>query len=150
MPATSLPFLYETEVEWTEQRKGNLRAPGLATLQVATPPEFKGHEGMWTPEHYFVASVNSCFMATFLAIAEASNLEVVSLGSRAIGKLDRVESIGYQMKEVVLKPKLVVRYARDLERAGRILEKAEKKCLITNSIKSTVKLELESVSAAEA
>lgn len=149
MSTPSLPYWYETEVEWTEQRKGELESPGLATLQVASPPEFKGHEGMWTPEHYFVASVNSCFMTTFLAIAEASKLEVISFDSRATGKLDKVEGIGYQMIEIVLKPKLVVRYAKDLERAGRILEKAEKNCLISNSIKSTVNLEPELIKAVE-
>jgi peroxiredoxin-like protein len=141
MSTATLPYLYETEVEWTEQRKGDLESPGLERLQVASPPEFQGHEGMWTPEHYFVASVNSCFMTTFLAIAQMSKLEVVSFESRAVGKLDKVEGAGYQMTEVVLMPRLVVRHAKDLDRAQRILEKAEKNCLISNSIKSSVKLE---------
>jgi len=136
-----LPYLYETEVEWTEQRKGELEAPGLSPLQVASPPEFQGHEGMWTPEHYFVASVNSCLMTTFLAIAEMSKLELVSFDSKATGKLDKVEGVGYQMTEVVLRPKLIIRHSKDLERARRILEKAERNCLISNSIKAKVKLE---------
>jgi peroxiredoxin-like protein len=147
--AYSFPYLYETEVEWTEQRMGDLESPGLASLQVASPPEFQGHEGMWTPEHYFVASVNSCFMTTFLAIAEMSRLELVSFDSKATGKLDKVEGAGYQMTEVVLKPKLVIRYNKDLERAGRILEKAERNCLISNSIKTKVRLEPEFVKARE-
>jgi len=95
----SLPYLYETDVEWIGERKGDLESPGLASLQVASPPEFQGHQGMWTPEHYFVASVNSCFMTTFLAIAEMSRLELVSFDSKATGKLDKVEGAGYQMTE---------------------------------------------------
>jgi peroxiredoxin-like protein len=145
--AYSLPYLYETGVEWTGERKGDLESPGLASLQVASPPEFQGHQGMWTPEHYFVASVNSCFMTTFLAIAEMSRLELVSFDSKATGKLDRVEGAGYQMTEVVLKPKLIIRHQKDLERASRILEKAERNCLISNSIKTKVRLEPESVTA---
>jgi peroxiredoxin-like protein len=145
--AYSLPYLYETDVEWTGERKGDLESPGLASLQVASPPEFQGHQGMWTPEHYFVASVNSCFMTTFLAIAEMSRLELVSFDSKATGKLDKVEEAGYQMTEVVLKPKLIIRYQKDLERASRILEKAERNCLISNSIKTKVRLEPESVRA---
>jgi organic hydroperoxide reductase OsmC/OhrA len=47
------------------------------------------------------------------------------------------------MTEVVLRPKLLISHARDVERAGRILEKAEKHCLISNSIKTETKLEPE-------
>jgi len=147
MGTATLPYYYETEVEWTEEKMGELEAPGLAALQVASPPEFQGHEGMWTPEHYFVASVNSCFMTTFLAIAQMSKLEFVSFDSKATGKLDKVEGVGYQMTEIVLRPKLVIRYSKDLEKAHRLIEKAEKNCLISNSIKTQVKLEPEFVKA---
>ena len=41
-----------------------------------------------------MASVNSCFMTTFLAIAENSKLEVVKFHADAEGKLERVEGQG--------------------------------------------------------
>jgi peroxiredoxin-like protein len=148
MPHT-LPYFYETEVAWTGERKGELKAPGLEILEVATPPEFNGHEGIWSPEHYFVASVNACFMTTFLAIAEMSKLAFLQFSCKARGKLDKVEGVGFQMTEIELRPKLVIRNGRDLERAGRILEKAERNCLITNSIKSVVKMESEVAVAKE-
>ena len=148
MATTTLPYFYETDVEWIGQRKGDLESPGLASLEVASPPEFHGHEGVWTPEHYFVGAVNSCFMTTFLAIAEMSKLEFASFDCKAVGKLEKVEGIGLQMTEVIVKPKLVIRHDKDLERAQRILEKAEKNCLISNSIKSTVRLEPEFVRTA--
>ena len=136
-------YFYTTEVEWTGERHGDLRAPVLPNLQVDAPPEFKGHEGAWTPEHLFVASVNSCFMTTFLAIAENSKLEFVSFSADAKGKLEKLEGQGFIMTEVILRPKLHVSHARDVERASRILEKAEKHCLISNSIKAETKLESE-------
>lgn len=139
--ANQLPYFYETEVKWTGERRGDLRSPNLPNLQVASPPEFQGHEGTWTPEHLYVASVNACFMTTFLAIAALSKLEFVSFSANAIGKLEKIEGNGYQITEIVLRPRLVVRHSRDLERAGRILEKAEKHCLISNSIKTVVKFE---------
>jgi peroxiredoxin-like protein len=149
MLAKNPPFFYETEVEWTEARRGELKSPGLQQLEVATPPEFKGHEQMWTPEHYFVASVNSCFMTTFLALVEASKLDVVSFDSKAVGKLNKVEDGTYQMTEITLMPRLVIRYSKDLDRAKRILEKAERNCLISNSIKSTVNLQPEVIHATD-
>jgi peroxiredoxin-like protein len=136
-------YFYATEVEWTGERHGDLRAPVLPNMQVDAPPEFKGHEGVWTPEHLFVASVNSCFMTTFLAIAENSKLEFVSFSADAKGKLENLEGKGFMMTEVVLRPKLLISHARDAERAGRILQKAEKHCLISNSIKTETRLEAE-------
>src|SRR5258705_10934984 len=104
---------------------------------------------MWTPEHYFVALVNSCFMTTFLAIAQMSKLEFFSFDSKATGKLDKVEGVGYQMTEIILHPYLDIRHSKDLEKAHCLLEKAEKNCLISNSIKTQVRLESELVKAEE-
>ena len=134
-------YSYTTEVEWTGERRGDLSAPHLPDLEVDAPPEFKGHEGVWTPEHLFVAAVNSCFMTTFLAIAENSKLEFVSFSADAKGKLEKLAGQGFMMTEVLLRPRLLVSHARDIERAGRILEKAEKNCLISNSIKTETRLE---------
>jgi peroxiredoxin-like protein len=142
-------YFYTTEVEWIGERSGDLRAPVLPNLKVDAPPEFKGHEGVWTPEHLFVASINSCFMTTFLAIAENSKLDFVSFKADAKGKLEKIDGRGFIMTEVVLRPKLVIRHARDAERAIRILEKAEKNCLISNSIKTETKLEPEITSLGE-
>ena len=132
---------YKTEVEWTGERHGELRAPALPKLNVDAPPEFKGHEGVWTPEHLFVASVNSCFMTTFLAIAENSKLEFVKFHSDAEGTLEKVEGQGLMITHIILRPKLVIKHSRDTERALRIFEKAEKHCLIANSIRTETTLD---------
>jgi peroxiredoxin-like protein len=133
---------YDTEVGWMGRRRGYLRSSAdLPVLEVSSPPEFQGQPHTWTPEHLFVASVNSCFMATFIAIAELSKLEVVSFSSTAVGKLEKRERSGFWITEITLKPRLVIKHEREAERALRILEKAEKKCLITNSILSEVSLE---------
>ena len=143
-------YYYSTEIEWIGDRRGDLSAPNLADLLIDAPPEFKGHEGFWTPEHLFVASVNSCFMTTFLAIAENSKLDFVSLRIGAKGKLEKLEGQGFMITEITLRPRLVLREARDAERALRILEKAERNCLISNSVKTEITLQPEVTIADEA
>lgn len=138
-----LPYFYETEVEWARGRRAGLRSSGLPAIEISPPPEFQGDAGIWSPEHLYVASINACFVVTFLAIAELSKLDLVSFASRAVGKLEKIEGSGYQITEVVLMPKLMVRYARDLERGARLIQKAERNCLISNSIRTVVKLEPE-------
>ncbi|MBK8944716.1 MAG: OsmC family protein [Ignavibacteriae bacterium] len=131
---------YETTVTWTEGRKGILSEPTLHDIEVATPPQFtKGVPNVWSPEHLFVASVNVCLMTTFLAIAENSKLEFSSFTSKAKGKLEKVEN-GFMITEIELYPEVSVTAEKDLERAERIVHKAEQHCLISNSIKTKIKL----------
>lgn len=110
-------------------------------IEVATPPEFdKGVPGIWSPEHLFTASVLSCFMTTFLAVAEYSKLEFTKFDCKAEGTLSKVDG-KYQMTNIILRPELTVMEEDKVERALRILEKSEKACLISNSIKTEVTLE---------
>lgn len=140
---TTVNYTYVTDVEWTSARRGRMTSPELPDLEVAAPPEFQGHAGLWTPEHLFVAAVESCFMTTFLAIAELSKLEFAAFSAHATGRLEKVEGIGLQITEVVLHPRLTLRREEDRDRAVRILEKAERNCLISNSVTSRVVMEPE-------
>jgi organic hydroperoxide reductase OsmC/OhrA len=58
---------YEVDLKWTSKSKGLLSSPDLQNgIEVAIPPEFPGGiKGVWSPEHLFVASLNSCLMTTF-------------------------------------------------------------------------------------
>lgn len=139
---------YQVDLTWKEDRKGEVSSPELTdTIETATPPDFpKGMPNIWSPEHFLVAAVESCLMTTFLAIAENSKLEFISFKSTAIGKLDKVEG-KFQMTEITLKPVLEITDENNAERAKRIIEKSEKACLISNSIKTKITLESEIVFA---
>lgn len=136
---------YNVNVTWNSDRKGMMCSPELkesgsnaSCIEVATPPQFpKGIPGIWSPEHLFTAAVSSCFMTTFLSIAENSKLEFKSFACNSSGKLDQVEG-KLQMTEVILAPVLVITKEEDREKALRILTKTEANCLITNSIKAKV------------
>jgi organic hydroperoxide reductase OsmC/OhrA len=136
-------FYYETEIEWKEEKEGQIKGSTLPAVSVGPPPEFKGREGQWTPEHLFVASINTCFMLTFLAIAEQSKLPLVSFSSTAKGKLEKVPGSSYQITEIVVKPRVVLGAANDLGRMPRVLEKAKENCFVSNSIKCVIKIEPE-------
>ena len=81
-------------------------------------------------------------MTTFLAIAENSKLDFISLSCPAKGKLDKKDG-KFAMTEILLKPVLVIPNEEDREKAERILHKAEKACLISNSITAEVILKTE-------
>ena len=133
---------YNLSLTWKEGRIGEMSSPELPSkIEVATPPEFeKGVAGIWSPEHLYTASVLSCFMTTFLAIAEYSKLEFSSFDCSAVGVLAKKDG-KYSMTEITLKPVLEIDDETKRDRALRILDKAEAACLISNSIKTIVKLD---------
>lgn len=135
---------YEVNVEWTKDRKGIISSPDLIEkIEIATPADFpKGEANIWSPEHLFVAAVNSCLMNTFFAIAENSDFKYSSFKSNAIGKVEKIDD-NYSVTEIILKPVLTIADAADVEKALRIIEMSEKNCLISNSIKSVIILQPE-------
>jgi len=132
-------FIYRTNVSWAEEKKGFLCSSGKPTIEVTTPPEFKGHEGMWTPEELFVASVNICIKTTFLHYAQKNNFEFLSYESEAEGTLEKIGS-QFMFSEIKVKPKISIKSSSQLEKVKELIQLSEKNCLITNSIKTKVEV----------
>ena len=137
MEVRSKIYTYKTSLKWIERKIGMLSSPGKPDMQVATPPEFKGHEGIWSPENLFVASVNICVMSTFLAFAERAGLTFVAYDSEAEGRVELVDG-KLQVTSITLTPRVTVQSSGDVEKAKDILKKAEANCLISNSVKSHI------------
>lgn len=140
MDVRSKVYFYQTSVKWTEQRKGTISCAGKPDVQVATPPEFKGHENIWSPEDLFVASANVCLMTTFLAVADRAGLAFSSYESTAEGRLEIVEG-KFQFTAITIRPSIILQPGGDPARAKELIEKAEHNCLISNSMKAKVTLE---------
>jgi peroxiredoxin-like protein len=119
---------------------GVVRAEGvLPCISFSAPPEFLGEPGRWTPEHFLVAAVASCFVSTFSGIAEKSGLEFGSFKLDAEGLLDNSDGI-WRFTEIKLRPTVSVLKEEDRDRAIRLLEKAGKSCLIARSLQCKVVL----------
>jgi len=130
---------YNVNLSWKEGRLGTLRSPELnEEIEVATPPDFDGGvEGIWSPEHLFLSSVSSCFMTTFVAIAEYSKLSFEDLQVKATAELGKVDG-KFEVTKIRLNPELMISDEKFADKARRIMEKAEQACLITRSIKTEI------------
>jgi organic hydroperoxide reductase OsmC/OhrA len=119
-----------------------INSPGLETLVTSSPPEFGGPEGRWSPETLLVASIADCFNLTFRAIARASKFEWYELECDAEGKLEKFNSITrftfFKLKATLRIPENSMK-----AKAQRLLEMAERNCLITNSLAADIRLETE-------
>ena len=134
-------YRFATNAVWTEGRHGVVRGEaGRPQLEFSAPPEFQGQAGFWTPEHFFLAAVATCFITTFRAIAEFSKFDVEALEVGVEGTVEKGEG-GFHFTRVVVRPLLTVHLEADRERALRLLEKAEHSCLVSRSLRSEIVLE---------
>ncbi len=138
---------YETSMVWSEGRRGKVEAPGLPPLDFASPPEFGGPGGTWTPEHAFVTAATSCILLTFVAIAEFSKLGFRSLSANAKGTLEKVEGEGLRFTSIDVALRVEVGSEADIARAERVVQKAEASCLVSKSLKTPVRVKAEIRSA---
>lgn len=136
------PHTYQSSISWQEGRKGVLAGDGRQDLPVATPPEFGGPAGFWSPEDLYVASENACFMMTFLHLAEKTDIKLSGFNSRAEGTLEFVNG-KFKMTRIHLHAVVSVADPEDRERVGEVLQKARQYCLISNSMSTEITVESE-------
>jgi len=134
-----LPHRYEVLLHGGAEGYAALSAAGLSDLPLAPPLEFDGPGDAWSPEQLLLAAVDSCFLFTLRAAAQASRLEFISLELASEGTVDRRDG-GLSFTEIVLRPRLLIRAGADQERALRLLEKAKKTCLVSASLSTPIRL----------
>ena len=110
-----------------------VESEGLPLLRTAPPVEYDGPGDQWSPETLLVAAAADCFVLTFRAVAAASKFAWHRLECDAEGVLDRRDGV-VRFTEMHLTARLLVAPGGDLERAKRLLEKAEASCLVTRSL----------------
>ena len=140
------PHTYRVSAAAQAQGEVTLSSPGLADLASTPPPEFDGPPGYWSPETLLAASVADCFVLSFRAVSRASKYDWTDLAIDVEAVLERVEGTT-RFTRFVTRARLTVPAGADAARGQVLLEKAEKVCLITNSLSSESHLEAEVVTA---
>lgn len=136
----AFPHVYQVKGSGRATGDVELTAERLRVLRSASPAEFDGPGDRWSPETLLVGAVADCFILTFRAIAKASKLPWISLDCDVTGTLDRVDRVT-QFTGFNVTAHLVVPEGTDDSLARRALEKADRGCLISNSLKASVTLD---------
>jgi organic hydroperoxide reductase OsmC/OhrA len=135
------PHTYTVTLEDRE-----LRAPPRAPIAAGPPPQFGGTDDVWSPEELLVASVLECLWTTFEAFARRDHLTVEHWSGRGTAVLDRGPGVPV-FTSLTMRVELTVA-AGDEDRARRLLETAEQRCIISNTLRVPVTLEVAVQSAA--
>jgi len=136
----TFPHRYTVAASADADSNVRLDSENLSSLPSAPPAEFDGPGDLWSPETLLVAAVADCLVLTFRSIAKANDLAWTSLTCDVEGVLDRVDRVT-QFTEYTIQATLRVPPETDAEEAHAALERAERVCLITNSLTGDVHLE---------
>lgn len=135
---TTQDFAYDTY-----DRTHTVMFNGGLTLEASAAPEYLGKEEYANPEELLAASLASCHMLTFLAIAAKSRYIVDSYEDEATAVLGKNAAGEMAVVKVILKPKAVFSGEKqpDAAQLKGLHDKAGKNCFIESSIKSEVVVE---------
>jgi organic hydroperoxide reductase OsmC/OhrA len=113
------------------------------TVRASATPAYLGNEACVDPEEAFVASLSSCHMLTFLAIAARKRFVVDAYRDQAVGVLAKDATGTLAMTKVTLRP--AVRFCGEKqpthEELLRLHDQAHHACFIANSVKTEVVVE---------
>jgi len=132
--------IHRARVSWSGGEEEDVRAHTIElaaqTLDASSAPEFGGDAAKADPEELFVASLSSCHMLWFLALARAEKVGVRSYEDEPEGTLD-----GTCFIRVVLRPRVAFEAEVDTELVESLHHRAHQRCFISNSVSCPVEVE---------
>lgn len=115
-------------------------------MQASAAPAYLGNPQLVDPEEAFVASLSSCQMLTFLAIAAKKKFVLDEYHDDATGYMEKNADGKLAITRVTLKPRL--RFSDEKQPTAQEIEEmnhaAHEQCFIANSVKTEVKVETQS------
>jgi organic hydroperoxide reductase OsmC/OhrA len=140
MTSNARTSVHRARLMWRGGDRDDIRAHTIEVaeqrLAASSAPEFGGNPNKADPEELFVASLSSCHMLWFLALARAEKVGVASYEDEAEGTMD-----GTRFTRVVLRPRVAFASAIDAEQVESLHHRAHERCFISNSVNCPVEVE---------
>lgn len=119
------------------------RLAGGQTVQGSAAPDYSGNPAMSNPEEALLASLASCHMLTFLAIAAVRRLVVDSYEDEPVAELGKNDQGKVMVARLTLRPRATFGGSAppDEQVVRELHRKAKENCFIGNSLLSQVAVE---------
>lgn len=114
-------------------RTFEIRPDGKPVLPGSSPAVFGGEDARYNPEDLLLASLSSCHMLTFLAVAAKARVKVLEYTDAASGTL-AIKDGKMRFVEVTLRPRVKIENAADFDKVAALHDKAFAHCFIANSV----------------
>jgi organic hydroperoxide reductase OsmC/OhrA len=111
-------------------------------VPASAAPAYLGSAERVDPEEAFVASISSCHMLTFLALAARKRLVVDRYDDDAVGVLEKDAGGRLAVTRVTLRPRIAFGGSPpSAEELERLHELAHESCFIANSVRTEITVE---------
>ena len=124
-------------------RTHEIRFAGGQSVKASAATSYFGKAEHGNPEEMLAASVASCHMLTFLAVAAKSHFTIDEYQDHAVAVLDKNSEGVLAVTKIYLHPKIIFSgdVRPDSDRIIKMHASAHRNCMIANSIKSEVIVE---------
>lgn len=137
---------FHLQAEWAGGRnsEGYIHSGNLQT-KISIPPEMDGPGIGTNPDEMLLGAAATCYIISLGAMFERANLPIAEMEMNSEGVVDVTDGI-FTYEKIIHRPNITLKKeAKDHEirLAQKLIEKAEKTCMISKAIQGNVQLELE-------
>ena len=135
---TSADFTYETY-----NRAHEVQFGGGEVVPWSAAPEFKGDAQRVNPEEAYVASLSTCHLLTFLAIAARRRFVVDTYVDEAFGVMEKNAQGKFWVSKVTLRPKVTFAgtHQPSTQEISDLHHAAHDNCFVANSVRTEIAVE---------
>ena len=141
---------FHASVEWRKGGEGpatgnhTVAFDGRPSIEVSGAPQYKGDPTRTNPEELFAASLASCQLLTYLALAARAGIDVLAYDDAPQATL-AIADKKMRVTEVLLRPRITVAPGADIAKARSLVDTAHEGCFVASSVACAVRLEPEIV-----
>lgn len=129
---------FPVSVRWRGGRLAHADARDKDSLELATPPEFRGGlAGYWSPEDLLIAATASCFALTLAAVAERMDAPLLDATVSATGHMSRRDDGRFGFTVIELDAVLET-VAGGEDAVAAAAAEAEDRCLVSRALEVPV------------
>lgn len=137
---------FHLKAEWPGGRNtvGTIEAGNLKT-EISIPPEMDGPGVGTNPDEMLLGAAATCYIITLGAVIERAGLPLKEMSLESEGIVE-VEKGVFTYKQIIHRPVVVLKTEateEDYTHMQKLVEKAEKSCMISKAIQGNVEMLLE-------
>ncbi|WP_010097627.1 OsmC family protein [Ornithinibacillus scapharcae] len=137
---------FHLKADWPGGRnsEGFINAGNLKT-KISIPTEMDGPGIGTNPDEMLLGAAATCYIITLAAMIERANLPLKEMSLESEGIVDVTNGV-FTYKKIIHRPTVSltnVASDKDYELLEKLVQKAEKSCMISRAIQGNVALELE-------
>ncbi|WP_163527537.1 OsmC family protein [Halobacillus ihumii] len=137
---------FHLKADWPGGRNevGSIEADKLKT-KISIPKEMDGPDVGTNPDEMLLGAAATCYIISLAAMIERAHLPLKEMDMESEGIVDVTDGV-FTYKKIIHRPRVILKTEateKQLTSLKRLVDKAEKSCMISRAIQGNVELEME-------